>query len=93
MESNDNKRNKQEETPVGLTSTSGDLRKAVAEARGPIIDLVTERPGVGVNELYHEFASGAATWREPALRTAIWDLIAERRLTVRRGNKLFPAGE
>ncbi len=73
-----------------LTSNSNDLRKAAAEARGALVDAVKKQPGIALNDMYRDFAQGSPKWPEPALRTAIWDLIAERQLIVRRGNKLFP---
>lgn len=73
---------------VALTSTSEDLRKEAHEARAAVVALVETQPGIHIDTLYGELA---AKWREPAVRTAIWDLIAERQLNVRRGNKLHAA--
>ena len=77
---------------MSVTSTTDELRKAAAEARGDVLRMVEAHPDININELYEQLASKAPTWTEPAVRTAIWDLIAEHRLIVRGGNALRLAG-
>lgn len=70
---------------------SDDLQQAAREARETVVQRVEASPGLHVNVLYKQLTQKKPRWPEPAVRTAIWDLIAERQLVIRRGNKLYPA--
>lgn len=77
---------------MSYTATTTALRGAALEARDQIVRVVKSQPGVRITDLYDGLvaASGSGDqWREPAVRTAIWDLISEERLIVRQGNALY----
>lgn len=74
-------------------NTAGDLRAASNEARTAIKDLVVAVPGVSVADVYAKLASDDGAWRVPAVRSALWDLIAEGAVVIRKGNALHPPGD
>ena len=63
------------------------LRQAVTAARRAVEVIVEHEPGIELAVVYRRIPAGLP---EPAVRTAIWDLISERRLIIRRGNRLHP---
>lgn len=73
---------------MSITTTSDELRQAAEEARSLVIHFVEADPGIPLKRVYTEVAHKG--WQEPAVRTAIWDLIAERRILLRKSNKLYP---
>lgn len=75
---------------MSITSTSEDLRRAAAEARDVVQRIVSSEPGIALADLYQRTLEPVPRWQEPAVRTAIWDLIAERSILIRPGNRLHP---
>jgi hypothetical protein len=73
---------------MALTSTTDELRKAVVEVRGSVLEIVEAQPGITIADVYSKLSDLSAQWREPALRSAIWELISEHKLMLRRGNTL-----
>jgi hypothetical protein len=82
-----------EETGMAFTATEDDLRQAALEAREAVLRIVATEPGVHVNDLYRRLTGGEHHWPEPSVRTAIWDLIAERRVVIRLGNEMYPPSD
>lgn len=76
---------------MAMASTTGELMKSAQEAREEVLKLVGRSPGMPLDDAYSAVTSRHASWTEPAVRTAIWDLISERRLVIRRGNHLYMA--
>lgn len=71
-----------------VISTSPGLQETTAEAKSAILKWVESEAGISLVKLYGEL-TGERGYEEPVVRAAIWDLIAEQEIVVRRGNLLY----